>query len=323
MNEKLKYFYHNSKVGFYLLSIPKKIRDFIILTRNNRLTDEEHIQMNYKRFFGKKADLVNPKLFTEKIQWLKLNDRNDLHTQCADKYLVRNYIEEKIGSKYLIPLVFMTEDENYINQDKLPNYPVIIKTTHDSGGTFIIKDKNNFDFKELQKELATRMKRNFYYLNREWEYKNIKPRIIVEKVLKDDSGNEQLNDYKIYCFHGKPMFMQTIFDRGIETKEDWYDTDWNLLDVHYFSPNKKNLDKPELLSELLRISKMLSKDFPYVRVDLYISNNQIYFGELTFRPYGGYMKFVPESFDLELGNYLSLEAIKKSKSESFGRLKNK
>lgn len=103
------------------------------------------------------------------------------------------------------------------------------------------------------------------------------------------------------------MFIQTIFDRGFETKEDWYDTNWNLLDVYYFSPIKKNVKKPEVLEELLNVAAKLSQDFPYVRVDLYISNNQIYFGELTFRPYGGFMKFVPESFDLEMGNLLILE----------------
>jgi len=118
-----------------------------------------------------------------------------------------------------------------------------------------------------------------------------------------------LNDYKIHCFHGKPMFIQTIFDRGVETKEDWYDTEWNLLDVYYFSPIKKHVQKPQVLEELLNVAEKISEDFPYVRVDLYITNNQIYFGELTFRPYGGFMKFVPESFDVKLGNYLILQNI--------------
>lgn len=309
MKNKFKYFYNNSKLGFYLLYLPKKIRNIIISIRNNRLSDEKRIQTKYKESFDREADLINPKLFTEKIQWLKLNDRNDLYTQCADKYLVRDYVEEKIGQKYLIPLVSMTEDYNEINQDKLPDYPVIVKTTHDSGGTFVVQDKSTFDFKKLRKELAQRLKQNFYLLNREWEYKNIKPRIIVEELLKDDSGNDQLNDYKIYCFHGKPMFIQTIFDRGIETKEDWYDTDWNLLDVYYFSPIKKHVEKPKVLEELLNVAEKLSQDFPYVRVDVYVTNNKIYFGELTFRPYGGFMKFVPESFDSKLGKYLDLKAI--------------
>lgn len=309
MKEKLKNYYYNSTFGYYLLYLPQKIWNKYRVLRDNKLSDEELIKIKYKEFLGKQPNLENPKLFTEKIQWLKLNDRRDLYTLCADKYLVRNYVEEKIGSKYLIPLVFMTENYKDINQNELPDYPTIVKTTHDSGGTFIIQDKKTFDFKRLQRELFQRLKNNFYYLNREWEYKNIKPRIIVEKLLKDDSGNKQLNDYKIYCFHGKPMFIQTIFDRGLETKEDWYDTNWNLLDVYYFSPIKKNVEKPKVLKDLLNVAEKLSQDFPYVRVDLYVANNQIYFGELTFRPYGGFMKFVPESFDVELGNYLNLNKV--------------
>lgn len=311
MKNKLKNYYYNSTFGHYLLYIPHKIWNKYRKLKDSKLSDKELIEIKYQEFLGKKADLTNPKLFTEKIQWLKLNDRKDLYTQCADKYLVRNYIEEKIGSKYLIPLVFMTKNYKDINEETLPDYPVIVKTTHDSGGTFIIQDKKTFDFKRLQRILAQRLKSNFYYLNREWEYKNIKPRIIVEKLLKDDSGNKQLNDYKIYCFHGKPMFIQTIFDRGVETKEDWYDTNWNLLDVYYYSPIKKHVEKPKVLEELLKVAEKLSQDFPYVRVDLYVVNGQVYFGEMTFRPYGGFMKFVPESFDVELGNYLNLEKIKK------------
>lgn len=311
MKEKLKKYYYDSVLGYYLLYIPQKIWNKYRIIRDNKLSDKELIQIKYKEFLAKDVDLEVPKLFTEKIQWLKLNDRRDLYTLCADKYLVRNYVEEKIGSKYLIPLIFTTENYKDINQDELPDYSVIVKTTHDSGGTFIIQDKKTFDFKRLQKKLVQRLKNNFYYVNREWEYKNIKPRIIVEKLLKDNSGNKQLNDYKIYCFHGKPMFIQTIFDRGVETKEDWYDIDWNLLDVYYFSPIKKHVEKPQVLEELLSVAEKLSQEFPYVRVDLYVANNQIYFGELTFRPYGGFMKFVPESFDIELGNYLNLENIKK------------
>lgn len=306
MKKKLKDYYYNSTFGYYLLYVPQKIWNKYKILRANKLSDEELIKKKYKEFFAKDANLENPKLFTEKLQWLKLNDRRDLYTICADKYLVRNYVEEKIGSKYLIPLIFMTKNYKDINQFKLPDYPVIVKTTHDSGGTFIIQDKKTFNFKGLQKELAQRLKNNFYYINREWEYKNIKPRIVVEKLLKDNSGNKQLNDYKIYCFHGKPMFIQTIFDRGIETKEDWYNREWELLDVYYFSPIKKNVEKPKVLEELLSIAEKLSQDFPYVRVDLYVTNNQIYFGELTFRPYGGFMKFIPESFDIYLGNYLIL-----------------
>jgi len=310
MKEILKYYYKNSILGYKLLYLPKKIRDFYYFSKLKNLTDEEFIKLRYKINLNKEINLLEPILFTEKIQWLKLNDRNILYTQCADKYLVREYVERKIGSKHLIPLIFDTKNYQDIKSSNLSEYPLIIKTTHDSGGVFIAEDKNSIDFPKIRKELKERLSKNHYSISREWEYKNIEPRIIVEKLLRDDSGNKQLNDYKIYCFHGVPRFIQTIFDRGDDTKEDWYDTDWNLKDAYYFSSKKKYLEKPKQLSELLKIAKKLSEDFPYVRVDLYIVDNKIYFGELTFRPYGGFMKFIPESFDKYLGKYLDLKNIK-------------
>jgi hypothetical protein len=309
LKEILKYYYKNSKIGNKLLYLPKIIRDLFYFIKTKNLTDEEFIKLRYKINLNKEINLTEPILFTEKIQWLKLNDRNELYTQCADKYLVRRYVEDKIGSNYLIPLLFETKDYQDIKSSNLPEYPVIIKTNHDSGGVFIIDDKNSINFLKIRREIKKRLLKSHYSISREWEYKNIKPRIIVEKLLKDSSGNNQLNDYKIYCFHGEPTFIQTIFDRGNETKEDWYDTNWNLQDAYYFSAKKKYVKKPKQLDELLKVAKKLSKDFPYVRVDLYIVDNKIYFGELTFRPYGGFMKFVPESFDNDLGKYLDLNKI--------------
>jgi len=310
MKEILSNFYKNSKIGYILLYIPKLVRDFFYNIKMKKLTDKEFIKLRYKMSFNREVNLIEPILFTEKIQWLKLYNRDDLYTQSADKYLVRDYVEKKIGSKYLIQLVFETNNYQDIKKSNFPDYPVIIKTTHDSGGIFIVNDRNNINFFKIRKSLKQRFSKNHYKISREWEYKNIEPRIIVEKLLKDDSENNQLNDYKIHCFHGTPKFIQTIFDRGEETKEDWYDTDWNLLDVYYFSPEKKYVKKPKILNELLKVAKELAQDFPYVRVDLYIVNNKIYFGELTFRPYGGFMKFIPESFDQKLGNYLDLTNVK-------------
>lgn len=309
MKKILKKNYYRYKIVFFILYFPKKIIDIIDYYKIKKLSDEEFIQYRYKKIFYRKANLLNPTLFTEKIQWLKLNDRDNLNTQCADKYSVRSYVEKKVGSNYLIPLRFVTQDYKDINIINISDYPCIIKTSHDSGGTFILKEKNRFKLYVIRQKLKKRLKQNFYFKNREWEYKNIRPSIIVEELIKDKNNTEQLNDYKIHCFNGTPKFIQTIFDRGDEVKEDWYDTDWNLLDVHYFSPVNKYVEKPKLLNKLLAIASKLSKDFIYVRVDLYIANNQVYFGELTFRPYGGFMKFVPESFDDELGACLELNKV--------------
>lgn len=303
MIKKIKYYYHSSKRGYYILYIPRLIWKFILKI----LPDKVYIKIKYKKILGTKLNLSNPQRFTEKIQWLKLNDRRNIYTICADKYLVRDYVKEKIGSKYLIPLVLVTDNPSDITENNIPDYPVIVKTNHDSGGSFVILNKKEVDFIKLRKYLHNKMRRNHYYLYREWEYKNIKPKIIVEKLLRDDSGNIILNDYKIHCFNGKPLFVQTIFDRGIETKEDWFDINWNQLEVYYFSPIKKYPKKPPLLDELLRVAQKLSEEFPYVRVDLYIAEGHVYFGELTFRPAGGFMKFIPNSFDFELGKHLSLK----------------
>ncbi len=305
IKEKLKEHFYKYGIVYYILYIPYKILQLIY----KNLSDENFIKIKYKKIIGKDLNLKSPVRFTEKIQWLKLYDRRDIYTKCADKYLVRDYVKEKIAGKYLIPLVLVTENYIDINAENLPDYPVIVKTNHDSGGTFIIEDKQNFDFEDFYKKIKKRLKYNFYYLNREWEYKNIKPKIIVEKLMRDYTGNRRLNDYKIHCFHGKPMFIQTIFDRENRPKENWYDTEWRIIDVYYFSPIRRYIKKPDKLNELLLVSEKLSEDFPYVRVDLYIVNEQVYFGELTFRPYGGFMKFVPDEFDEKLGKYLDLKKV--------------
>jgi len=255
---------------------------------------------------GVYPDLEHPRTFSEKIQWLKLNDRTPLHTICADKYKVREYIKEKIGEEYLIPLVFETRKVNNICAENMPDYPVIIKTNHGSGGIFVVKDKNHTDFNKIQQQLKVTLKSNYYYLGKEWEYKNIKPRLIVERLMTDNSGNDLLNDYKIHCFNGKPIYIQTLFDRKTEIKETWYDVDWNQQSFRYYSDKSKDVEKPICLKEMLKVASELSKYFVYVRVDLYVVNGNIYFGELTFHPAAGFMKWDPQEWDLKLGSKLKL-----------------
>lgn len=305
MNKKNAYsiFSNHEEMGNFVKKIYLK---YFYTFRYKLLSDKAFIKKKFKKTFKYELNLENPKTFTEKIQWLKLNNKDCLLTQCADKLAVRNYVKEKIGEKYLVPLIYYTNNVNDINLEKLPNFPVIIKTNNNSGGTIVVVDKNVCNFKEIQKKLKKALKTNFFYVGREWEYKNVKPCIIIEKLLKDDSNNDILNDYKVHCFNGIPQYIQTIFDRNIEMKENWYDTEWNLLNVYYFSSLKKQISKPKLLNKLIEIATILSKDFIYVRVDLYISQNKIYFGELTFRPYAGFMKFHPKEFDRILGEKLKL-----------------
>jgi hypothetical protein len=302
MKKQLKYLYQKTPLKYPMYPL-KYLYD---IYRFRLIPEKLFIKRTYKKLLGVYPDLEHPRTFSEKIQWLKLNDRTPLHTICADKYKVREYIKEKIGEEYLIPLVFETRKVNNICAENMPDYPVIIKTNHGSGGIFVVKDKNHTDFNKIQQQLKVTLKSNYYYLGKEWEYKNIKPRLIVERLMTDNSGNDLLNDYKIHCFNGKPIYIQTLFDRKTEIKETWYDVDWNQQSFRYYSDKSKDVEKPICLKEMLKVASELSKYFVYVRVDLYVVNGNIYFGELTFHPAAGFMKWDPQEWDLKLGSKLKL-----------------
>ncbi|MCT7621499.1 ATP-grasp fold amidoligase family protein [Aliarcobacter butzleri] len=280
----------------------KKLKYYI---RYKLIPDEKYIKYKFKKRFGYDLPVKNPISINEKIQWLKLNDRTPLHTKCADKYLVREYIAEKIGKEYLVPLVFETTNIKFICKENLPDYPVVIKVNH-SRGVFLIKDKNNINFKKIQKKLKQELSNNFYYRTREWQYKNIKPRIIIEKMLIDNDNGTLPFDYKFWCMNGIVQMVQV--DSGEYGKHviTFFDKFWNLLPFKKNYPVEKNLKKPELFEKMVNISEKLSKEFSFVRVDLYTINNKIYFGELTFHPESGFGKFYPEKADIELGNKLRL-----------------
>ena len=277
------------------------------------LSDERIIREQYRHHHGAYPDLSHPVRFTEKIQWLKVHDRNPLLTTCADKLEVRRYVARKAGEHLLIPLLFTAADPGAIPFHALPPR-YIIKTNHGSGtniavtvpSMYIGHQKQEFNQEMICKILKKWLKTNNYYRNREWEYKHIRPRIIIEELLQDDTMNEVLNDYKIHCFNGVPLFIQTIFDRYTSVKETWYDTHWKMLDLWYFSSAKKDLPRPPALTEMLTVAGKLSRNFTYVRVDLYTAGDTVYFGELTFHPYSGLMKFNPDEWDYKLGELLKL-----------------
>lgn len=277
------------------------------------ISDKYSVQRRYKKHLGKIPNLDSPKLFTEKIQWLKLYYRNEQYPICADKFRVRQYVKDKIGESYLIPLLYVSKEPKDIISISLPD-KYIIKTNHTSGYNLVVKNDKmkyfnktkRYDKKRISKLLTKWLKINVYHLNKEWEYRDIPPLYLIEKLLNDESGNDILNDYKIHCFHGKPTFIQTIFDREVETKESWFDIEWNLLDMSYFSNKRKNVAKPANLDEMLKIASELSSDFIYVRVDLYSIKGITYFGELTFHPYSGVMSFSPNEWDKKLGDLINL-----------------
>ena len=288
---------------------PKKILIFLASKGIIKYDDKKYLQFVFKEKMGKELNLDNPTTFNEKLQWLKVYDRNPKYTKLVDKFEVQDYIKKTIGDKYLIPNCGVYNSFDEIDFEKLPE-KFVLKTTHDSGTVLICKDKKNFDYKYAKKFLTKRLKRKYFYLWREWPYKNVKPRIIVETFMEDKTTGV-LNDYKFYCFNGEVKMMFVVVDRGNATKINFYDLEFNKLDLQQVYPNfTKKIKKPKQFSEMIELAEKLSKDIPHVRVDFYIINDQVYFGEMTFFDSAGLDKFTPEKYDEILGSYIDLKQIK-------------
>ena len=281
----------NSKLGFY-----------------NKVDDKRFIEKMFKVTMKYPLNLENPKTFNEKLQWLKLYNRNPLYTKLVDKYKVRDYISEKIGEEYLIPLIGVWDDPDDIDFDSLPNQ-FVLKCNHNSGlGMYICKDKKNIDVQKVKKELRKGLKQDYYLTGREWPYKNVPRKIIAEKYITDETGTN-LRDYKFYCFDGKAKVVGIYQDRNTdkETTGDFFDMDFNWLDFTFNMPNAKvKPSKPNHFEKMKEIAEILSEGIPHVRVDLYLNNDKIYFGELTFFDGSGFDKIEPIEWDIKLGGWINL-----------------
>ncbi len=289
---------------------------WIIVFLNNRgihlFSDEKYLKILYRLQFQNKLDFKKVKTFNEKLQWLKLYDRNPLYTKLVDKYEVKKYIASIIGEKYIIPTIGIYDNFDDIDFKKLPNQ-FVIKCTHDSGGVIICKDKSKFNQKHVKKKIEKLLKKNFYYVGREWPYKNVQPRIIIEEYMEDKKTKE-LRDYKFFCFNGIPKFMFLATDRQInQTKFNFYDMNFKLLPFTQGHPNDfRKISKPKKFDEMVELSKQLSKNIPHVRVDFYEINGNVYFGEMTFYHYSGFTKFNPKDWDEKLGKYIDLSLVNKN-----------
>jgi hypothetical protein len=274
------------------------------------LTDRCFISLQFRHLLGKKPNLKNPETFNEKIQWLKLYDRRPGYIMMSDKFEVRKYIKEKIGDKYLIPFLGLWENFNDINFNKLPNQ-FVLKCTHDSGSIFICPDKNTLDIDDVRKKIEERFNYNYFLHGREWCYKDIKPRIIAEKYMVDESGTG-LKDYKFFCFNGEPKIIEVDIDRFINHKRNFYSLQWEYQPVQEgkqrTDPNLV-IDKPPVLDEMIDIVRKLAAGIPHIRVDLYVIGRKIYFGELTFYDGNGYNEYNPPEWDSILGSWLRLPVI--------------
>lgn len=270
--------------------------------------DSWFLFFRFKDHLGYYPNLVHPKTFNEKLQWLKLNNRNPEYSLMVDKYEVRNFISNKLGVEYLIPLVggpWLSFDD--INFDSLPD-SFVLKCTHDSASVFICKEKKKFDKIAAKKKIEKALKLNYYTMGREWPYKTVKPRIIAERLMKDDSSDD-LKDYKFFCFNGKVHYFKIDFDRFINHKANYFDLRGNIQPFGEVScPNdlSRKHEMPDNLSKMVELAERLSVGIPFVRVDFYSINRRIFFGELTFFPAGGFGRFYPEEWDLKLGNLITL-----------------
>lgn len=259
----------------------------------------------YIKFIGEKPDFKHPQKMTEKLQWIKIHERNPLMTQCADKFSVRSYVIETIGEQYLIPLLFETKDAKEIQAEQLPNIPFILKTNHDSSGGIIIKDKKTQDWEAIRTKLKRLLKYNYYFASGEWQYKNIERRIFAEELLIDKEGNTP-NDVKIHCFNGEPYLVGVDIDRFGDHKRNVYFADGKRAPIEWFMPQSKEGWKPKNWNLMLELARKLSQAFYYARIDFYEHNDSVYFGEITFHPGGGFMRFEPKEWDLKLGKMLKL-----------------
>jgi hypothetical protein len=283
-----------------LIDLIKRIISKILKKTNFTL----YSKLLFKKIHGYNLDLKHPKTFSEKIQWMKLFGELEKNGKYVDKHDVRAYVKNIIGDKYLVPSLGCFSEANDIDFDKLPNR-FVIKATHASGWNLVVFDKNKLDIVSTKTRINKWINNSFYKKTGERNYKNVPGRVVIEDFIEDPSGD--LMDYRFFCYNGIPKFIQVDSYTEEKKKRNIYDINWDKLDVAIGYENiKRYIEKPEKLTEMLEISSKLSKDIPFVRIDLYYANKHIYFGEMTFTPQNGYGKFTPVKYDYIFGEDFKL-----------------
>ena len=295
----------------------KKLRRFFLrhLRKMRFLPPKLYVKIHYEYFSGKTLDLDNPTDFNAKIEWYKVFFRPKLLNVLVDKYAVRAYVEDKIGAQYLNELYAVYDRPEDIDFDSLPN-KFIIKANHTNGHNIIVHDKEKLDKDKVVKRFKKWLNKNQYYRRgQEWAYKDVAPKIVIERFLKEDDKNT-LVDYKFYCFDGVPKFIDVHLDREEDHKQGCFDLEFNLLPFGKSKSYKSisnGLEKPENLKEMVLLSKKLSEDLPFVRVDFYSVNGKSVFGEMTFYPSDARKQFYPEQYNKIIGDYFKLPKLNASK----------
>lgn len=276
------------------------------------LPDKLYLSLRYRCKMGHWINWKNPKTFTEKIQWLKINNRRQEYTKMVDKFAVKEYVAGIIGEEYIIPTLGVWDKPEDIDWESLPDQ-FVLKTTHGGGGggVVICKDKKTFDKGKAIEKLTESLNSDIYKSFREWPYKDVPKRVIAEKFMapeKSPSPND-LPDYKFFCFNGKVRFFKVDFGRFVEHHANYYDTDGKLLpfgEMDYKPDANQRIELPNNLREMISLAERLSINEPFLRVDFYNVSGKIYFGELTFYPASGMGKWTDDDVDFYIGEYLTI-----------------
>lgn len=268
------------------------------------MSDESYIRMIFKKSIGKRCNLEKPKTFNEKLNWMKLKLRNPYYSLLADKYEVKEIVKNIIGEEYVVPNYGVWNSFDEIDFDSLPER-FVLKATHDSGGATICKDKKTFDMRSAKIKFDHDLKVTYFYRTGEWVYKSVKHRIIADMLLDDNSGHE-LQDYKFWCFNGKPKIMY-ITNKGKNIYENFYDMEFNPSPINHGFPRKvPEYDKPKNFDLMKELAEKLSKGIPFVRIDFFNIEGKVYFGEYTFYDWAGLRPFADEKWDMLLGSWIKL-----------------
>ena len=298
-------------LGYYIKNPRIVFEGLTIKFVGKLLPDKTFIKLLYHYVTGNELDLENPKTFTEKLQWLKINDKNPLYPTLVDKISAKKWVAEKIGGTYIIPTLCVWDRIEDVDFSNLPD-KFVLKCNHNSGNVIICQNRKSFDVDAAKRALEKSLNDRYYLKGREWPYKYVKPRVFAEIYMSpsDIWEYKPLIDYKFYCFNGVPMYVQVIKNRGYDETVDFYNMNWEKQPFTGVNPTAKMSDKvdtaPSTLENMKEVAAKLSMGFPFMRVDLYEINHKVYFGELTLYPSGGFGCFKPKEYNLIIGNQLRL-----------------
>lgn len=272
----------------------------------NKMNDEKFLTKKFYYRIGYQLNLKNPKTYNEKLQWIKLNDRKEIYSKMVDKYEAKSLVANVIGDEYIIPTYGVWDKFADINFEELPD-SFVIKCTHDSGGVIVVNDKHSFDISKAKEMINAKLKHNFYFYGREWPYKKVKPRIIIEKNMSIEENSDVINDYKIYTFNGKAKMCMINQDRGIDTRADYFDKNYNQIKINWgYKPSDIPPQKPKNYEKMFELAEKLAFGTLELRVDFYEINDQIYFGEMTFFDGSGFDAIEPIEWDYKMGSWIKL-----------------